>query len=185
MADGGAVVCARAISGGRWHGGKREMRKVVGWCDDDGAVVPRSPVGSCSCCRCQKRRGICTATVPGATPCWSAYHRTMLPMFRDTTPCARPGDPSLLQCFRREEAMGWRAVHARHHGKSPAAHNLQIGISGGAGRIWPGGGGRRLRVAQSGMGTTPLDGRSIADGTRSTGVVAAPWVGSIWIGRAP
>ena len=170
VVDGGVVVSARAISGGRWHGGKREMRMVVG------AVVPPSPVGSCRCCRSQKRH------VLAAPPCRSAYLRNKLTVLRDTTPCATPGDPSLLQCYWREEAMGWRAVHARHHGKSPAAHNLQIGISGGAGRIWPGGGGRRLRVAQSGMGTTPLDWGSIADGTRSTGDVAAPRVGSIRIG---
>ena len=176
MVDGGEVVCARAISGGRWHGGKRETRMVVGWRDDDGAVVPPSPVGSCRCCSCQKR------PVPGATLCWSAYHRTKLPMFRDTTTCARPGDPSLLHCYRSEEALAWRAVHARDQGKAPAPHNLQIGISGGAGRIWPGGGGRRLRVAQSGMGTTPLDGRSIADGLgrriRSGGMIGS-------IGGAP
>ena len=120
---------------------------VVG--DDDGAVVPPSPVGSCRCCRSQKR------PVLAAPPCRPACRRIKLTVLRDTTPCATPGDPSLVQCYWREEALAWRAVHARDQGKAPAPHNLQIGISGGAGRIWPGGGGRRLRVAQSGMGTTP------------------------------
>ena len=60
----------------------------------------------------------------------------------------------LLHTQLAEEAWGW-SESSRHPGKSQAAHNPKVGVPSEAGRIWPGGEGGRLRVAQSGMGTTP------------------------------
>ena len=67
---------------------------------------------------------------------------------------AIPGNPSLLHTQLAEEAWGW-SESSRHPGKSQVAHNLQVGVPGGAGPLRPGGGGWRLRAAQSGMRTTP------------------------------
>ena len=83
-----------------------------------------------------------------------------------------PDTTLLLHTQLAEEAWAWSAS-ARDPGKSQAAHNPEVGsrlehVPKEAGRIWPSGGGRRLRVAQSGMGTTPqrLGGiNRITDGT--------------------
>ena len=65
-----------------------------------------------------------------------------------------PDTTLLLHTHLAEEAWAWSAS-ARDPGNGQAAHNPKVGVPKEAGRIWPSGGGRRLRVAQSGMGTTP------------------------------
>ena len=93
------------------------------------------------------RRGGSTATGQTSQPSpWE-----MLRPGHSTT--AIPGTTLLLHPQLTEEA--WSAP-----GKGQAAHNPEVGsrlepVPKEAGRIWPSGGGRRLRVAQSGMGTTP------------------------------
>ena len=167
LADGGVVVCARAISDSSRHGGcgqrngggeDAEMRMVVGgpgserkwmhgreghatntrgpggWHNDDGA--------SLSAVRCEKRPCMCslpglrrepvdlsvqtgeTAAVymhrrDGSTARGQTRQSSLRVLFiprHSTTSRATPGDPSLLQCYRSQEARGWRAFYARHLG---------------------------------------------------------------------
>ena len=90
------------------------------------------------------------APPPGGRTSQSSLRELFGPRHSTT---AIPGTTPLLHPQLTEEA--WSAP-----GKGQAAHNPEVSsrlepVPKEAGRIWPSGGGRRLRVAQSGMGTTP------------------------------
>ena len=98
---------------------------------------------------------VCTHRRDGSTARGQTRRSSLREMLRPRhSTTAIPGTTLLLHPQLTKEAWAWSA-NARDPGNGQAAHNPKVGVPKEAGHIRPSGGGRRLRVAQSGMGTTP------------------------------